>query len=1250
MNKLIIEDFKKEVVSKSILYQSIMKFKQLFAITGYTVICTLFNLRVNGQSINDLEKLVPTSPKAEEMTEYGKISINGSKGLPNISIPIHEIKVDGVALPISISYNASGIKTGDLSSEVGLKWSLNVGANISRTVNYRPDETSEGILNANFMTDIVATDLTNNFLYGQQQSTLKAISDNGYDLQQDNYNYSLPGSTGAIFFDTNNKLLPTIKAPYTFGYTNGFTQFTINDKTGNSFLLEPTDQTYVHGYSTGSGSSSGRVIDGNANSAWRLKTLFTNNGKQVAFSYESYALQYTQLTGEYYIEKKAPGTSGDRTCDNCGCGTSIGPLTNYKDIRTTVGLVKEIITPSEIIRFTYSTDASLSIWQRELNSIQIISRESGSQIKKIDFVYGTYPGDNRLRLDKVIFKNATDTDQKVYSFAYASGLLPSINSKSRDIFDYLKMGSQLSLLSQTGGNVTFQNANREIDESPIGILNAIQYPTMGVTNFYYEPNSEVQNGIKYYAGGYRLKRIEDKDITGRLFNVKEYEYSGLIGNITSFPVYVKTKNNSNNSLCPVKYYGTENFPTNEARVKDFYYNKIRIKEKSVTGEEHTTDSYTDCSLHNDTYYPTNTRTTIYKTIAPGQYEVVQSTASNSNVYETGNIRGIYQLNETKTECITDLSVNPVLIGFCDSWIRGVDAHDSWSQIGIETASTTEELRSGTKILTNLVTYENDRADHLQPIVIHQIINNGQERTTRRRYINDYQQLQGLSQEALQGINLFKSNGNTGFLLEEELSQNGTLINKARYNYQFFSVPGKVLTASILDWDLVKNQFYPRVTVNSYSANGTPQDFTGRDGIPHAYLWSPYNSLEASALNAMTSQIAHAGFEGTSQGGWVYDSIPSLDGLSGRRSLLKGTMAKSVPMGNYVVALWAKGSGSVSVNGVNKSITSTWKYYEWSITQTNAITVSPNNNQIDEVNLFPSKAMMTSFTYDNRGNLIAINSPEGKIAHFEYDNFNRLSASLNNSKQYLGIFEEIVPGTISSIYFNKEYSKYLYRTNCSLVQQGVPLSYTIPAGKYSSTISQLAADDLAAADWEQNAREYANRNGVCPDAYYNKEVSKNFWKDCGPNILGSQVTYTVPANKFKSQVSQQDADLMAQNDISANGQNNANTLGICNPTTLSLSVGGLSNNNTVSFTIRSSSLNYTLTKTGLKSGQYTYQIPVATDYIITSNIIPGQNINWEFSAEDTAGQFESISGVAGDLPTATFQKKFGYNISLKISQY
>jgi hypothetical protein len=83
------------------------------------------------------QKIVPPSPTAAALGKYGEIPVSTYTGIPNIQIPLHQIKVRDLLLPINISYHAGGVKAEEGASWVGLGWSLNAGGVITRsTVGY----------------------------------------------------------------------------------------------------------------------------------------------------------------------------------------------------------------------------------------------------------------------------------------------------------------------------------------------------------------------------------------------------------------------------------------------------------------------------------------------------------------------------------------------------------------------------------------------------------------------------------------------------------------------------------------------------------------------------------------------------------------------------------------------------------------------------------------------------------------------------------------------------------------------------------------------------------------------------------------------------------------------------------------------------------------------------------------------------------------------------------------------------------
>jgi hypothetical protein len=75
-----------------------------------------------------LQNYRPVSPSAFQFLKYTEMPVSEYTGVPNISIPLYQINVDGVSLPITLSYHAGGIRVNQEASWVGLGWDLTTGS------------------------------------------------------------------------------------------------------------------------------------------------------------------------------------------------------------------------------------------------------------------------------------------------------------------------------------------------------------------------------------------------------------------------------------------------------------------------------------------------------------------------------------------------------------------------------------------------------------------------------------------------------------------------------------------------------------------------------------------------------------------------------------------------------------------------------------------------------------------------------------------------------------------------------------------------------------------------------------------------------------------------------------------------------------------------------------------------------------------------------------------------------------------
>ena len=139
------------------------------------------------------------------------------------------------------------------------------------------------------------------------------------------------------------------------------------------------------------------------------------------------------------------------------------------------------------------------------------------------------------------------------------------------------------------------------------------------------------------------------------------------------------------------------------------------------------------------------------------------------------------------------------------------------------------------------------------------------------------------------------------------------------------------------------------------------------------------------------------------------------------------------------------------------------------------------------------------------------------------------------------------GTCNTIkWYNDRKSKMFQKTDCEVTEVGSMVEYVVEAGRFSSSVSKEDANQKALEALEAEGPGYANEHGTCEtNLWYNVEKSKVFYKnDCEDGFIGAPYTYTVEAGKYISDVSQEDADQKALDDIEKNGQDQANLNGEC----------------------------------------------------------------------------------------------------------
>lgn len=89
----------------------------------------------------DISSNLFITPEVSQFQKSTFFESNNYTGKIDLKIPIYNVKYGDISVPIYLSYNSSGVKLDDISSDVGLGWSLIAGGNIIRNIKDVEDHT-----------------------------------------------------------------------------------------------------------------------------------------------------------------------------------------------------------------------------------------------------------------------------------------------------------------------------------------------------------------------------------------------------------------------------------------------------------------------------------------------------------------------------------------------------------------------------------------------------------------------------------------------------------------------------------------------------------------------------------------------------------------------------------------------------------------------------------------------------------------------------------------------------------------------------------------------------------------------------------------------------------------------------------------------------------------------------------------------------------------------------------------------------
>ncbi len=241
-----------------------------------------------------IPKVLPPSPNAASLMKFGDIPVSYYTGSAGVSVPIYTVQSGDITVPITLSYNTTGIRLSEEASWVGLGWALSAGGMISRTIMGRDD------WDAGYFTTAVpeinttptahpAPSITsiqlNPYMYdfwcdylvyttgGNLNFSQPLINPNAYDMEADIYSYNFPGFSGKFIIGRDGVPVIQNQDNIKIQYTANAASFAITDDKGFRFLFSSKE------YAQRDGSS--------PISSWYLSQIVSPTGRTVQFNYNS---------------------------------------------------------------------------------------------------------------------------------------------------------------------------------------------------------------------------------------------------------------------------------------------------------------------------------------------------------------------------------------------------------------------------------------------------------------------------------------------------------------------------------------------------------------------------------------------------------------------------------------------------------------------------------------------------------------------------------------------------------------------------------------------------------------------------------------------------------------------------------------------------------------------------------------------------------------------------------------------------
>lgn len=597
------------------------------------------------------------SPDVTSFVNANYLPINESTGRADVTIPLYTMNLDGLQIPISISYNTSGVKVDATASIVGLNWTLNAGGVVNKEIQGQEDIFVKGSSNENSSTNFAY------YGYGFLRNTLNFSNDPNHpvvepyrDFQPDHYYVIAPGlttkfthkSTGEPFEISNqgtkiytpfNDANYLIDPYYRFKLKPGF-KFELTPINGFIYSFQDVGLHYIFNRSHSSTTLApmfsldltvseleesifpGPIL---TRGTEQLPDLFptvhltniTNPISKRSITYKY--LDYNIIDNDRRINRKYQLNNG-----------SAVNSTLFDHDFTKEKAISKILFPNGTVDFYYD-DSRLDVRGGKILKKIEVRNNLGELIRGIIFEQDYFNSvenctDNhcyRLRLNAVKFVDKNNAVLPGYSFDYNTTKLPKRFSNSKDFTGYYNnatgtipkvyfkanQGKNSFLPFPMSGYAT--NAYGNLDKTAsllytkAAVLEKITYPTGGYTTFDYQLNSFRFLNTTIQGGGLRVasQNLFDSNSTleKSISYLYELENGNSSGSITNIPNFVEIANIAGGSTLSLVRLISQTVNSKLELTNGAFVNYSRVK-IAEANNGYTINEYTN-ALDNPNEYP-----------------------------------------------------------------------------------------------------------------------------------------------------------------------------------------------------------------------------------------------------------------------------------------------------------------------------------------------------------------------------------------------------------------------------------------------------------------------------------------------------------------------------------------------------------------------------------------------------------------------------------------------------------------------